>query len=156
MTIRVNREPDGSFTVSCGSETITVGVPAHTNPANDGRGVIRWPDAPEGSPHGVHAYLAVDPGWLPYKRIRGVFRINVSLEDLADTDGGLRDLENWLRGKRDVSLVKPLVVQVTMPPGKSIDIASLMSRLNSLAKGSRINIVVYIEADTTGVTGSAV
>lgn len=157
MTIRVTPEPDGSFTVSCGGETITVGIPDHIDTDDDGRGGIKWPDAPEGSPHGVRAYLAVGaPRWLSTRWIPDAFRISISSEYLPDTDYMLRHLEYWLRRTPNVWIFEPRVIQVTVPPGKSIDIAPLMSQLNGLAKEIGIRLVVFIEYESTGATGPSV
>lgn len=157
MTIRVTPEPDGSFTVSCGGETITVGIPDHTDTDDDGRGGIKWPDAPEGSPHGVRAYLAVGaPRWLSTRWIPDAFTISISSEYLPDTGYMLRHLEYLLRSEPHVSIFEPRVIQVIVPLGKSIDIAPLMSELNGLAKIIGIRLVVFIRSGATGAKGPGV
>lgn len=157
MTIHVTPEPDGSFTVSCGSETITVGIPGRIGVADDGSGPIRWPDAPEGNPHGVRAYLAVGaPRRLRAHRILGAFRIDVSSEDVENTDDIERYLQRRLLQIPGGSPHRLVELQVTVAPGRPLDIASLMCRLNGLAERSAARIVVYIEAGAGGVAGQGV
>jgi hypothetical protein len=157
MTIHVTPEQDGSYTVSCGSETVIVGIPRPAGTAGGGRDAISWPDDPEGNPNGVRAYLAVRPPRLALLQGEpGVFQIDLTADGLENTHEIATHVQDQLLKRPASKSTEPLEVHVTVEPGRSIDIESVMNRLNGVAQSRGTRIVLYIEVGAARIAGSGI
>jgi hypothetical protein len=157
MTIHITPEPDGSYTVSCGNETIVVGRPRRADTAGGGREPITWPDDPEGNPNGVRAYVAVRPSMSH----SSLMRLSVSQRDLAaewleNADDIVARVENRLLNLPTPDSTGPLEVRVTLMPGRPIDMASITHRLNDVAQDKGVRIVLYIEAGVAQIADTLI
>lgn len=157
MTIHVTPEPDGSYTVSCGNETIVVGAPHPAGAAGGGAGAISWPDDPEGNSHGVRAYLAVRP---PPRNLLGAwfktYPFDLAATWLQSEDEIAAHVQEQLLNRPASRFTDPLEVYVLAEPGKPIDIEAVMNRLNGVAENNGAKIVLYIEVGAAQVAGSGI
>ncbi len=153
MSMTVTPNADGSYTVRCGNDEVTVGrsgapMPAPEEPsAEPGSDNDEWPEDPEGNDGGVVAYLHVGPP--PRRRfpadLPGSDPLTPPLEWLArpilrympDATTALRFLDRE-------------VVEVTLgvPPGQVFDLTELLANARRIRRETQVRAVqlhVYLE-----------
>lgn len=154
MTIHVTPEPDGSYTVSCGSETVIVGRHRPAGMAGGRPGPIRWPDDPEGNPNGVRAYLAVrPPRWALRQWRPGMRQMDLTAEWLENPLEIATHVQDQLLKWPLRKSTEPLEIYVAVEPGRSINLEPVISRLNDVAKSQGTRIILYIEVGAIQFAG---
>lgn len=124
MSLDIKINPDGSYTVSCAGQSVTIGPMA----APITNSIRRSKESPEGNPHGIHAIALI--GELG--EIQPI--LNYSSVETVDLDS------DWMSGKKkrasiiqkitkQVDATEPLKISVELDVGESYGLDEISRRL---------------------------
>ncbi|KPD14769.1 hypothetical protein ADM96_37565 [Burkholderia sp. ST111] len=88
--------------------------------------------------------------------IPGVFQSDLTADSLENTHEIATHVQDQLLKRSASKSAEPLEVHVTVEPGRSIDIESIMNRLNGVAQSKGTRIVLHIEVGAARVAGSGI
>jgi hypothetical protein len=138
MTISVNTNLDGSYTVTCGTETVIVG----RGPS----GKMTWPASPGDNGGGVRAYLAVgDENRSPPRHLD----LQWHMSDLTHKPHDEMRREILIAAARAASrrdgAAEPVAVGVALQGGQGFDLSSMTQRLHGAATSAGVRVGLHFE-----------
>jgi hypothetical protein len=135
MTISVNTNLDGSYTVTCGTETVIVGRASS--------GSMGWPTSPGDNGGGVRAYLAVGNPAKPPPRH---FDLQWEASDLVQKphDEMRQEIVAAARAatRRD-GAPAPIALGVPLFGGQEFDLATVTQRLHRAATSAGVRVGLH-------------
>jgi hypothetical protein len=149
MSIDVKSNPDGSYTITCGSETIVVGGTTAKTGSPPGSPFaerpIHWPAEPDDNPGGVRAYMCIDP----ISDFRRPFRTGIDYRSPQD----LKDAIRHELSRTELPYRRRLEVRVFVDRGYQFSMYPILMRMEELADEYRIPSITLRLVSRPGGSG---
>jgi hypothetical protein len=142
MSLVVNTNPDGTFTVTCGAESVTVGRPSPQGTIVAGGGGVAttlvrnkkkkppepssWPIIPGGGGVSTTIVAPVDPDEIKNIHVQSLDQILASIE------------AHHTAAAKENATAPPVLLRFHVPNGKSVDMAPVSKTMRAL--GARSNL----------------